>query len=276
MIRELRYFSKGLLLVIGLFTTSFAASDLSTARQLIKGEVDTLREVVDGDTLFLASGLKVRISGIQAPKLSLGREHVTDWPLGHDAKQALLGLTQNKRLGLYYSGERRDRYGRALAQVFTLNSENNVDLYIQEEMLRLGLARVYTWPDTYQDAKRLLKAENDARRLNKGIWGLDYYDIRSPNPDMLAQDVDSFQLVEGIVTSTAEIRGRIYLNFGADYKTDFTVVVDSDARKRFEAMDYDLLELEGAKIRVRGWIELKNGPSIWLTHPEPLELLDRR
>jgi len=241
---------------------------------LTRGETDSVRKIVDGDTLFLSSGLKVRVSGIQAPKLSLGREHVKDWPLGSDVKAALEQLTRGRRLGLYYSGERRDRYGRALAQVFTLDKQGQPDLYIQEEMLRLGLARVYTWPDTSQDARRLLAAEDDARRKNKGIWALDYYNIRGPNPDALAQDVDSFQLVEGIITSTAEVRGRVYLNFGADYKTDFTVVIDTAARKRFDAADYDLLGLSGAKVRVRGWIELVNGPSIWLTHPEPLELLD--
>jgi len=242
---------------------------------LIRGETDNVRKIIDGDTLFLSSGLKVRVSGIQAPKLSLGRDHVKDWPLSGEAKAALERLTQGQRVGLYYSGERRDRYGRALAQVFTLDKQGQPDLYIQEEMLRQGFARVYTWPDTSQDARRLLAAEGEARRKKKGIWAVDYYKIRGPNPDALAQDVDSFQLVEGIITSTAEVRGRIYLNFGADYKTDFTIVVDSDARKRFEGAGYDLLELSGAKVRVRGWIELVNGPTIWLTHPEPLELLDQ-
>lgn len=242
---------------------------------LVKGEIDSVQQVVDGDTLFLSSGLKVRVSGVQAPKLSLGRPHVQDWPLGLDAKQALARLTQGQRVGLYYGGERRDRYGRALAQVFTLNHDGQTDIYIQEEMLRLGLARVYTWPDTFQDVRRLLAAEAQARRDKKGIWAVDYYNIRSPNADSLAQDVDSFQLVEGIITSTAEVRGRVYLNFGADYKTDFTIVVDKDARKRFESAGYDPLQLGGAKVRVRGWIELVNGPSIWLTHPEPLELIDR-
>ncbi len=255
---------------------SLSASKMPLETKLIKGEIDTVREIVDGDTLFLSSGLKVRLSGIQSPKLSLGRDHVDDWPLGQEAKAALYELTRGQTLGLFYGGERRDRYGRALAQIFTLNDDGSQDLYIQEEMLKRGLARVYTWPDTFQDSARLLAAEAGARRQKKGIWALDFYKIRRPTPNILAQDVDSFQLVEGIVTSSAEIRGRIYLNFGADYKTDFTIVIDADARKHFETVDYDLLKLEGAKLRVRGWIELKNGPSIWLTHPEPLELLDRR
>ena len=237
------------------------------APQLIKGEHERVREIVDGDTLFLESGLKVRLSGMQAPKLSLGREHISDWPLGHESKAALIKLALNKKVTLYYGGERRDRYGRALAQVF------DGDMYLQEAMVRKGLARVYTWPDTFQDSARLLAAEQEARSAKRGMWGLETYAIRSPEPNALAQDVDSFQIIEGIITSTAEVRGRVYLNFGADYKTDFTVVIDSDARKKF-AGAYDPMALEGAKVRVRGWIELKNGPSIWLTHPAPLELLD--
>ena len=243
-----------------------------TEAKLVKGETETVREIVDGDTLFLSSGLKVRLSGIQAPKLSLGRDHVIDWPLGHESKSALIDLALEKQVTLYYGGERRDRYGRALAQIF--QGEDQSGSYLQEEMLRRGLARVYTWPDTFQDSGRLLAAEQDARNEARGIWALDYYNIRSPEPNRLAQDVDSFQIVEGIITSVADIRGRVYLNFGADYKTDFTVVIDKENRKAFEGTGDDLLALEGAKVRVRGWVELKNGPSIWLTHPPPLEVLD--
>ena len=235
---------------------------------LIKGEHERVREIVDGDTLFLKSGLKVRLSGMQAPKLSLGRAHVSDWPLGEESKAALMELALGKEVTLYYGGERRDRYGRALAQLF------KGELYLQEEMLRRGLARVYTWPDTWQDSERLLAAEQDARNALRGMWGLEHYHIRSPDPNALAQDVDSFQIIEGIITSVAEIGGRVYLNFGADYKTDFTVVIDEDTRKKFDGARYDPLTLEGAKVRVRGWVELKNGPSIWLTHPAPLEVLD--
>ncbi|MEP6343197.1 MAG: thermonuclease family protein [Maricaulaceae bacterium] len=259
------------LLLGSVFLLGGAEKSMTDAK-LTKGETETVREIVDGDTLFLASGLKVRLSGMQSPKLSLGREHVTDWPLGHEAKAALIELALDKRVTLYYDGERRDRYGRALAQLFKGGDDSG--LYLQEEMLRRGLARVYTWPDTFQDSERLLTAEQEARVDKRGIWALDYYDIRSPEPNVLAQDVDSFQIVEGIVTSVADIRGRTYLNFGADYKTDFTVVIDAENRKSFEGEAYNLLELEGAKVRVRGWIELKNGPSIWMTHSTQLEVLD--
>jgi len=244
------------------------------APDLVAGEIGTVRSVVDGDTLYLDSGLKVRLSAMQAPKLSLGRDHVKDWPLGYEAKAALTALTRKRDVRLYYGGEKRDRYDRALAQVYLLDKDGSKDLWVQEEMIRLGMARVYTWPDTHQNSQVLYEAERQARDAGRGIWGHDFYQVRSPDPDPLAQDVDSFQLVEGIITSSADIRDRVYLNFGADYKTDFTIAIAKRDRKRFKTANFDPTTLDGARVRVRGWIELMNGPMIWLDHPERLEVLE--
>lgn len=255
-------------LLLGASNTGPGAHDLEA------GESGKVKSVLDGDTLYLDSGLKVRLSAMQAPKLPLGRKGFKAWPLGEEAKEALTELTHKRTVRLYYGGERRDRYDRALAQVYLVGQDGNADLWIQEEMVRLGMARVYTWPDTFQDSARLFAAEYEARAAGRGIWGHDYYAIRSPAPDALAQDVDSFQIVEGIITSSADIRGRVYLNFGANYKTDFTVVIAKKDRKRFKKAGLDLTDLDGASVRVRGWIELMNGPMIWLDHPERLEILD--
>ncbi len=255
-----------------------AASLGVKSERLKPGEVDRVASIVDGDTLFLDDGLKVRLSAIQAPKLPLGRAGFKAWPFAQEAKNALFNLTHNKTVELRYGGKERDRYDRALAQVFLPGQDGAPDLWVQEEMVRLGFARVYTWPDTWQDANALFAAERDARADKRGIWGHSYYAIRSPEPNALAQDVDSFQIVEGIITSSADIRGLTYLNFGADYRTDyrtdFTVAVARTHRKRFKKSGIDLMSLEGARVRVRGWIELTNGPIIWLDHPERLEVLD--
>lgn len=245
-----------------------------SAPDLVEGETGKVRSVLDGDTLYLDTGLKVRLSAIQAPKLPLGREGFEAWPLGEESKAALVKLTSGRELQLLYGGEQRDRYGRALAQTYTLKDDGKKDVWLQEQMVRLGLARVYTWPDTFQDSEKLYAAEIKARDAQRGIWGHDYYRIRSPQPNALAQDIDSYQIVQGIVTSTADVRGQIYLNFGADYKTDFTIAIAKRDRKRFEKSGLDPLSLEGATVRVRGWIELSNGPMVWLDHPERLEVLN--
>ena len=255
-------------LLIGL--TGISAKKL----KLTAGEIGVAASVLDGDTLYLEDGLKVRLSAIQAPKLPLGRKGFKEWPMGKEAKAALTALTQGRRVQLYYGGNKRDRYGRALAQVYTLNARGDRDLWIQEEMIRLGLARVYTWPDTWQDSEALYAAERAARASERGIWGNSYYAVRTPAPNALAQDVDSFQLIEGIITSAADVRGTVYLNFGADYKTDFTIAVSKKDRRALVKSGMDPMTLEGARVRIRGWVELNNGPMIWWDDPKRLEILD--
>jgi len=90
--------------------------------KLKAGEIGVVSSVLDGDTLYLEDGLKVRLSAMQAPKLPLGRKGFKAWPMGEEAKAALTALTQKRRVQLFYGGKERDRYGRALAQVYTLNA----------------------------------------------------------------------------------------------------------------------------------------------------------
>jgi hypothetical protein len=67
--------------------------------------------------------------------------------------------------------------------------------------------------------------------------------------------------------------GRIYLNFGDDWRSDFTISIDRKEIPAFAAAGIDLKVLAGKKVRVRGWIEWRNGAMIAATHPEQLELL---
>ena len=74
--------------------------------------------------------------------------------------------------------------------------------------------------------------------------------------------------------ATAKVRDNVFLNFGADYKTDFTILIDKQGQRRFKRAGIDPRSLEGARVRVRGWVEMKNGPMIELDHVERLEVLD--
>ena len=72
----------------------------------------------------------------------------------------------------------------------------------------------------------------------------------------------------------AVVRGRLFLNFGADWRSDFTVTFRSRDRKRLEREGYDYRALAGRRIRVRGWLKSWNGPMIEATHAEQIEVLD--
>lgn len=242
------------------------------------GERGKVIRVIDGDSLVIDAGeageINVSLAGIETPKFAWPDKGYVAWPLAGAAKQHLRGLTLGKTVQLYYSGDTRDRYGQATSQVHIVGT----DIWLQEAMVRAGYARVYSWTSHALDAARLYTSEVQARAAKRGIWDTTntggFYDIRTPDPNPLAQYVDSVQIVEGIIISAADVRGTVYLNFGSDYKTDFTVAVSKKNAKKFAKQGFEPLTLEGAKVRVRGWIELRNGPIIWLSDLKRLEVLD--
>lgn len=145
--------------------------------------------------------------------------------------------------------------------------------WIQGALLRGGMARVYTFPDNRAVADLMYAEEKAARAAKVGIWRHPFYRIRTPNE--ANKDIGTFQVVEGRILDAARVKGRVYLNFGADWRTDFTAAIGPQAAKTFRAAGFDPLILKGATVRVRGWLKRENGPMIELSHPEPLELLEK-
>lgn len=252
-------------LTVAVATNAWAEGAIQA--QLAEGERGTAVEIVDGDTLILDNGIEVRLVGLQAPKLPLGRSGFIAWPLGDESAAALTQLTRGRELQLAYGGARRDRYGRALAHLFDAKGR-----WVQGEMLRAGMARVYSFPDNRALVPEMLALEREARTARRGIWGVEFYRLRTP--EELLREIDSFQLVEGRVLKAAKVKRMVYLNFGENWRDDFTLRLRGRVLKAFRRAGIDLLELSGRRVRARGWIKPINGPLIDLTHPEQLELLE--
>lgn len=228
-------------------------------------------EVTDGDTVILDTGQAVRLIGTQAPKLPLGRDGFETWPLAPEARAALEALSLGKQVRLAYGGADRDRHGRVLAHMFIAGEP---EVWAQQAMVSAGLARVYSFPDNRRCLADLLKAEAHARIEKLGIWRDPYYSIRAADrPDALAARFGHYELVEGRVLTAEKAGGRIYLNFGRHWKEDFTASIDAAALRMFVQQGNDPLTLAGALIRVRGWVDDRDGPRIEVTHPEQVEVL---
>jgi endonuclease YncB( thermonuclease family) len=242
----------------------------SAALALERGPRATIAAVIDGDTVTLAQPIEgaseVRLVGIQAPKLPLGRPDFPEWPLAPEAKTALEKLLDGRRVMLRFGETRKDRHGRLLAH---LHGDDGA--WIQGAMLRAGMARVYTFADNRALALEMYALEAEARAAQRGIWGHPYYAVRTP--EAAAEDIGTFQLVEGRVLDTARVRERVFLNFGHDWRTDFTVAIPTKALAGFRAAGLDPQTLKGKRIRVRGWLKSENGPMIEVSHPEPIEVL---
>lgn len=236
-------------------------------RGLAEGATATVVEVIDGDTVVLDTGGEVRLVGIQAPKLPLNRPNFKEWPLAREAKEELEKLVLNRRVTLSHGGARGDRHGRTLAHLRTDDGT-----WVQGEMLGRGLARVYTFPDNRAAASEMLDREAAAREARRGIWALGYYRVQEA--DGKVGPPDTYQLVEGTVRQIADVRGRVFLNFGEDYRKDFTATVAPKDARTFSASGLDIKALEGRKLRLRGWLYERNGPAMDLTHPEQVEVLE--
>ena len=258
----------------GLFLILVLPWPVAALEGLDAGETATVIEVVDGDTVILdreiAGARQVRMTGIQAPKLPLGRKGFVEWPLAKEAKAELEALCLNKTVQLFYGGSRMDRHGRLLAHLAT-----GEGLWLQGEMLRRGLARVYTFPDNRERAPEMYALEGEARTAGRGIWGHPFYAVRSPAPSALGRDTGTFQVVEGRVVDAAKVRGTIYLNFGADWRSDFTVRLAPRTARQFRREGLGPETYGGKWVRVRGWLKSRNGPMIEITHPEAIEVLEK-
>jgi endonuclease YncB( thermonuclease family) len=237
----------------------------------LDGERARAVEIVDGDTLVLADGRQVRLVGIQAPKLPLGRAGFKTWPLAERAKAALDALALDRELRLGFGGRRIDRHGRLLAHLYAPGPEGG-ELWVQGALLEQGMARVYSFADNRSRVAEMLALERAARTARRGIWRHPFYGVRAA--EELARHIGSFQLVEGRVLDAAVVRGRAYLNFGADWRDDFTISLAPAVRRRFEAEGHDPRGYKGHRVRVRGWLKSFNGPMIAVTHPEQIEVLD--
>ena len=244
-------------------------ADFALPADLWGGGRGVVRAVVDGDTVLLEDGREVRLVGIQAPKLPLGRKGFDPWPLADVAKHRLEELVLGRAVRLGHGGRQVDRYRRQLAHLF----REEDGLWVQGAMLAQGMARTYTFADNRALIPALLGAERDARAGGRGIWADSYYRVLDHLDAGAA--VDRFGLIEGEVVDVAIVRGRAFLNFGEDYRRDFTITLSPDVVELFVGEGIDIESYTNKRVRVRGWVTWRNGPSIEATHPEQIELLDR-
>jgi len=120
-------------------------------------------QVVDGDTLILAGGVRVRLLGIDAPEME--RDGRAAEFLAHKAKAYLAQLTEGKEVRLEYGPLRYDHYGRLLAHIFL--ADNTL---VEAALLRQGLARVYFHPPNLSYREVLLAAQTEAMDAGRGVW----------------------------------------------------------------------------------------------------------
>ena len=225
----------------------------------------TFERATSGDGFITVDGSEIRLAGIVTPGSDGAPPERTQ-----GARAALTERLSGQLLSLAFTGAEHDRYGRLLAQVFA------GDVWVQGWLLRDGLVRAAPDMASAPCTDALLAAEEEARLAQTGHWRDGAFQVLTPwrIVEEAQVFVGSFQIVEGQVLSAAVISGRAFLNFGEDYREDFTVTISPADMRTFRRAKFDPRELEGRRLRVRGWVELYNGPQFQIATPVVIEQLD--
>jgi endonuclease YncB( thermonuclease family) len=205
-------------------------------------------------TLVLADGRTLRLAGIEP---------------GPGAQAALARAVAKSVTLRTAEAPPTDRYGR-LSAFAALDGAG-----LAEMLLTAGAARVAARAGGPACAGPLLEAEARARAAGRGLWSDPNFAPLPGEPGTRAEaELGRFVLVEGRVLSVRRSGATIYVNFGRRWTRDVTAVIPGRLAARFRAAGRDPPALSGRRIRVRGWLERRTGPTVELLAPEQIELLE--
>jgi endonuclease YncB( thermonuclease family) len=125
----------------------------------------TLDRVVDGDTLKLGDGTRVRLIGIDTPETV--HPDFGDECYGPEATRfAERLLRPADELRLVLDVESHDQYGRLLAYVYRAAD----GLFVNAQLVKRGYAYVETVPPNVAHAEQFRRLAREAREHDRGLW----------------------------------------------------------------------------------------------------------
>lgn len=163
----------------------------------------------------------------------------------------------------------RDRGGVPAVQVTDSRGR-----WVQRALIERGWARFAPDGESVADRRLLLQAEQVARTGQRGLWATVFGRVKSAqNPSELWPFLNSDQIVAGTLYR-ASLRGDwLYLNFGPDWRHDFTIALHHNdlVRQKWPEVIRDLHRRKsdgaGLFLEVRGRVVRWNGPAIIVTDP---------
>ncbi len=218
-----------------------------------------VERIVDGDTLVLENGEKVRLIGINTPELA--HQGHPEEPGGRAARDALERLVRDNdgRLRVCPGSDPRDRYGRLLAHLAGRQGDD-----IAYRLLLQGQGHVIAIPPNLGSLDCHRSAESKARKSRLGVWDRPVVDAQG-----LSGNETGFQHLRGRVERVGESRRSIWLNLVGGLALRI-------ARRdwKYFAIE-DPQTLQGRDLEVRGWISRQNhAQQMRVQHPSAIHWLD--
>lgn len=155
-----------------------------------------VKRAVDGDTLVLENGERVRLIGIDTPEMHESNKLYRDaqrtkqdistiQKLGRRAYEFTKKLVEGKHVRLEFDVEKHDRYGRLLAYVYDIETYkrmidilspagyeivNGNEIFINATIIKSGYASLMTIPPNVKYADLFLQLYREARENRRGLW----------------------------------------------------------------------------------------------------------
>ncbi|MGQ0527721.1 MAG: thermonuclease family protein [Alphaproteobacteria bacterium] len=248
------------------YAGDFPAGDFSELKKTASARV---LSVIDPETIQLDDKSIIRLSGIEYPDFDL--RDPGEFSLA--ALKILKDMLEGKTVNIYQTKKedagRLNRMGHKIAQI----ERQSDNAWVEGSMIILGLARTRTSAANPQMAQQMLILEEIARAEKSGIWTKDKFKILTA--EKAGDQIGSAGIVQGKIQSAAIKNNRVYLNFGPDWRNDFTVSIAPENKRAFSKRKIDLLQMTQKTVRVRGFIQEYNGPVIEIDHPEALEIMQK-
>lgn len=127
------------------------------------GNTTLVERVIDGDTIEISGGVRLRYIGIDTPESVDPRQPVQCF--SKEATEANKRLVLGKSVRLEKDVSETDRFGRILRYVYV------DDVMVNEELVRNGFAQAITYPPDVKYQEKLSDAEEEARNGLLGLWG---------------------------------------------------------------------------------------------------------
>ncbi len=149
-------------------TTSTTAATTTTASSpdQLAGDAVSVTRVIDGDTIEVSTGEKVRLIGIDTPETQHPSQPVECFG-AQSTEHATKLMRPGTSVRLVYDVQRTDRFGRTLAYVYRVSD----GLFVNLQMVRDGFAAVATYPPNVAHVEAFRAVEREARAHNIGLWG---------------------------------------------------------------------------------------------------------
>lgn len=158
----------------------------------------TVTRCIDGDTLQLSNGEKVRLIGVDTPESKnnaktrrdakgTGQDIKKITEMGKEAVAFTRKLIEGKQVRLEYDVQKKDKYGRTLAYVFhdtgirepgfkkdywlvSTDHEGQRSDFINAELVLAGYAQVMTVPPNMKYQELFVTLQKTAKEKKRGLW----------------------------------------------------------------------------------------------------------